>query len=208
MNFMHRTVALASLLLFSFHPGALAQDRLFTGPVDRLSPLERNALRQGQVVVTGAEGNYTARVLLNANASQVWQVLTDYPNLPKFIPNMVESRVLQQEGDRKVVEQVDRRQVLLVSIVSRLRLQIRENPQQQIEFQLIAGDLERMEGSWQIEPVSPIPLRPPSQILITHMVRAQPKEGVPRDVFQEIFRDSLVGTLQSIGREVQRRSRL
>ncbi|NJK34443.1 MAG: cyclase/dehydrase [Oscillatoriales cyanobacterium SM2_2_1] len=205
---MRRTVAVASLLFWCLCPRAIAQERLFTGPVDRLPPLERAALRQGQVVVTGNDGSYTARVLLGANASQVWQVLTDYPNLPKFIPNMVESRVLQQEGDRKIVEQIDRRQVVLISVVSRLRLQIREIPQQQVQFQLIAGDLESMEGSWQIEPVSPIPLRPPSQTLITHTVRVQPKAGIPRDTFQEIFRDSLVGTLHSIGREVQRRSRL
>ena len=105
-------------------PTLPARAGLFDGPVDRLPSVQRDSLRKGQTVVTGNNGKYVARVLLNASPDAVWRVLTDYANLYKFIPNMTSSRIIENRGSRKVIEQVDSRQVFLVSIVSRTKLDI------------------------------------------------------------------------------------
>lgn len=178
---------------------------LFDGPVDRLPAIERDSLRNGQTVVTGEKGKYVARVLVTASPDAVWRVLTDYANLSKFIPNMTSSKVLESYGNRKVIEQVDTRQVFIVSIVSRTKLAIEETDRKQIDFHLIDGDLSKMEGYWKMEPVSSIPNRPANQVLITYTVNAQPSDSTPADAFYGIFKDALNDTLQAIKNEIKSR---
>ncbi len=180
---------------------------LFDGPVDRLPSVQRDSLRKGQTVVTGDRGKYVARVLVTASPDAVWRVLTDYGNLYKFIPNMSSSKILENRGDRKVIEQVDSRQVFLVPIVSRTKLAITETNRRQIDFRLIDGDLAKMEGYWKIEPVSTVPRRPPTQVLITYSINAQPNGSTPADAFYSIFKDALGDTLQAIKKEVKNRTK-
>ena len=188
-------------------PTMPAHADLFDGPVDRLPSIQRNSLRKGQTVVTGDRGKYVARVLVTASPDAVWRVLTDYGNLYKFIPNMSSSKILENRGDRKVIEQVDSRQVFLVPIVSRTKLAITETNRRQIDFRLIDGDLAKMEGYWKIEPVSTVPRRPPTQVLITYSINAQPNGSTPADAFYSIFKDALGDTLQAIKKEVKNRNK-
>jgi ribosome-associated toxin RatA of RatAB toxin-antitoxin module len=182
-----------------------AHGSLFNSALDRLPPAQRHALRQGEVVVTGQNGRYVARVLVSGSQQQVWSLLTDYGNLPKFIPNLTSSRVISQQGNQKVVEQEDRRQIFLVSIASKVRLAIKESAPKKIDFKLISGDLQKMEGSWQIEPVIDHPRKPPTRMLITHTVFVQPHSNTPAESFYEIFKDSLSETMAAIQQEVKRR---
>jgi ribosome-associated toxin RatA of RatAB toxin-antitoxin module len=184
-----------------------ARAELFTGPVDRLPPIERDALRKGRVVVNGDKGNYEAKVLVNASPQVVWNVLTDYANLPRFIPNMASSKILENKGDRKVVEQVDSRQVFLINIQSRTKIALQETFQKQIDFKLVDGDLDSLKGYWKMELVSPYPGAKPNQVLITHNVAAQPKSSVPLSTFYDIFKNSLSETLAAISGEVGRRGK-
>ena len=186
-------------------PTMPAHADLFDGPVDRLPSIQRDSLRKGQTVVTGDRGKYVARVLVTASPDAVWRVLTDYGNLYKFIPNMSSSKILENRGDRKVIEQVDSRQVFLVPIVSRTKLAITETNRRQIDFRLIDGDLAKMEGYWKIEPVSTVPRRPPTQVLITYSINAQPNGSTPADAFYSIFKDALGDTLQAIKKEIKSR---
>jgi len=156
-------------------------------------------------VVTGEKGKYVARVLVDAPVDKVWKVLTDYPNFYKFIPNMISSKILEDRGDRKVIEQVDSRQVFVITVVSRTKLAIQETDRKQIDFRLIDGDLSQMEGYWKIEPVSSVPRQAPNQILITYTVNAQPDKSAPADAFYGIFKDALGDILQAIKTEIKKR---
>lgn len=195
-----------AILIACCTPALPVRAALFDGAVDRLpSSVERDSLRKGQTVVTGEQGKYVARVLVTASPQIVWQTLTDYANLYKFIPNMASSKILESRGNRKVIEQIDSRQVFLISITSRTKLAIQETAQKQIDFRLIDGDLAKMEGYWKIEPVSTAPRRPPTQVLITYTVNAQPNSSTPADAFYGIFKEALGGTLQAIKKEIKSR---
>jgi ribosome-associated toxin RatA of RatAB toxin-antitoxin module len=178
---------------------------LFNGPVDRLPAIERDALRKGRVVVNGDLGKYEAKVLVQASPKAVWSVLTDYANLSKFIPNLASSKVLENKGNRKVIEQIDSRQVFLINVRSRTKLAIQETFQKQINFQMVDGDLESLQGYWKMELVSTYPGAKPTQVLITHNVNAQPKSSVPQSTFYDIFKGSLSETLAAVSSEIKRR---
>jgi ribosome-associated toxin RatA of RatAB toxin-antitoxin module len=208
---LYKQVSLRSLVviaaLITVTSISPAQAELFTGPVDRLPAVERDALRKGRVVVNGDRGNYEAKVLVKASPQVVWNVLTDYANLPRFIPNMSSSKVLENKGDRKVVEQIDSRQVFLINVRSRTKLAIEETFLKQIDFKMVDGDLDSLRGYWKMELVSSYPGAKPNQVLITHNVAAQPKSSVPSSTFYDIFKSSLNETLSAVSGEVERRSK-
>ncbi|MEB3292308.1 MAG: SRPBCC family protein [Synechococcales bacterium] len=189
------------------HSQPAQASQLFNSPVDRLPATQRAELRNGQTVVTGDRGNYVARVLVTTSPDVAWSVLTDYRSFARFLPNVVSSRVVEDRGNQKIVEQVDARQVFLVNVRSRVRSAIVETNRQRIDFRQIDGDLQQLSGYWKIEPIAPFAGAKPNQVLITQVVAAQPKSGTPRDVFYDIFKDSLDDTMQAIRREVGRRSR-
>ncbi|MDX2255317.1 MAG: SRPBCC family protein [Pseudanabaenaceae cyanobacterium bins.39] len=204
-NLHSGSVILLAIAIACCTPTLPTQASIFDGPVDRLPPIQRDALRKGQTVITGEKGKYVARILVKQSPETVWKVLTDYANLDKFIPNMVSSRILENRGNRKIIEQIDSRQVFLVSITSRTKLAIQETDRRQIDFRLLEGDFSKMEGYWKIEPVASVPMRPNDQVLITYTVNAQPNGGVPVDTFYTIFKDSLDDILQAIKREIKKR---
>jgi ribosome-associated toxin RatA of RatAB toxin-antitoxin module len=182
------------------------QAQLFNGPVDRLPVAERNALRQGQVVVTGERGRYVVRTLVTASKDVVWSVLTDYDQFAKFLPNVASSRLLQAQGNRKIVEQIDVRQVLVVKTRSRVRTENVETPKQRIDFRLLDGDLKSLQGSWQLEPVAAYPGAAPTQVLLTQTIAAEPPASAPTGVFYNIFKNALSDSATAIRAEIGRRS--
>ncbi|MUG92061.1 cyclase/dehydrase [Scytonema sp. UIC 10036] len=179
---------------------------LFDSTVDRLPTNERVALRKGQSLVTGEKGKYTARVLVTTSLDTAWEVITDYNNFSKFLPNVVSSKVVSTNKNQKVIEQVDSRQVLLLRVKSRIRSAITETEKSRVDFQLLDGDLKSMKGYWLIEPIAQYTGGKPTQVLITQVVEAQPKSGTPAKVFYGVFKDSLNNMMGAIKQEVEKRS--
>ncbi|HEY9749282.1 MAG TPA: SRPBCC family protein [Allocoleopsis sp.] len=200
-----RLGGLTTALLLTVTP-FVAKAELFNGPLDRLPVAERVALRSNKVVVTGDQGRYVAKVLVKASPDVVWAVLTDYANLSKFLPHVVSSRVIESQGNRKVVEQVDVRQVLLVSRRSRFRTENIETAKKRIDFRLLEGDVKTLQGYWQLDPVAAYPGAPVTQVLLTQAITAEPDAGTPKGLFYNLFRNGLNESLTAISQEIGRRT--
>lgn len=181
--------------------------QLFNSPIDQLSASDRTVLKSGQALVTGEKGNYVAKVLVKSSQDAAWNVLTDYGSLSKFLPNVVSSKILESNGNRKVIEQVDARQIFLINVRSRIRSSVTETAKTRIDFQQVDGDLQKLQGYWTVEPIAPFSGAKANQVLITYVVDAQPKPGTPKGIFYNLFKDSLGQTLSVISQEVVRRSR-
>ena len=96
---MHRLLAAAvlSLLALAVRPATAAEDA------------EVEAHRVGEAV------EVTARATLRAPLEVVWATLTDYNNLPAFIPGMLRSRLLEYRGRAAIVEQRGEARFLFLS---------------------------------------------------------------------------------------------
>jgi ribosome-associated toxin RatA of RatAB toxin-antitoxin module len=184
----------------------LTSAKLFNSPIDQLPVSQRVTLKNGNSLVTGGEGKYTARVLVTASPNTAWDVLTDYVNLAKFIPNMISSQIISVNGNQKIVEQIDRRQIFVTTIKSRVRLAITETAKSRIDFQIIDGDLQSMVGYWKIEPIAPYSGAKSNQVLITQVVQVKPKSGTPQGIFYDVFKNSLQQTMKATSKEVSRRN--
>jgi len=191
------------LLSLTFNSAASA--KLFDGPVDRLPLEQRVSLKKGELVFLGEGGSYTSRLLITTTMDNAWKVLTDYENFADFLPGVTSSELLESNGDRKVFEQINKVKTFVFSIESRVQVATIESYPEQIAFEAVDGDLETMNGSWQLEPVSPYPSAPPDQVLITHKVRVKPAKAPSDGIFYSIYEDRLQETLKAIKDEVEKR---
>ena len=202
LNLCLGSCALAIVLNISLTP---THAKLFNGPVDQLPVLERVALRQGKVIVIGEKGVYTCRFLVNGSIDTAWQVLTDYNNFELFLPGVTDSELLEINGDRKIFEQINRIKTFIFSKKARIRMAITESYPQKIAFNFLDGDLDSLDGTWLLEPVSPYPSAPPNQVLITHQVTVEPNSIPSRSFFYGIYENTLEKTLTAIKEEVEQR---
>ncbi len=197
---------LSALMSFSVIPTALADSYLAGSSFAQLPGTEQSALQQGEILVTAEAGRFQGKVLVKASPAVVWSVLTDYGNFSTFIPNVVSSEILESDGNQKVIEQISIRQVFVVSVRSRVRSALTETPQTHIDFQMIEGDLESLQGRWQLEPIAPSTSASPIQVLITYTATAAPPSGPFEDAFPDIYKSALKETLSGIRDEVRSRS--
>lgn len=198
------TGCLSTISLTAIAPATNAE--LFNSVVDRLPSAERVRLKNGQPVVTGNNGKYTARVLISTSADTAWSVLTDYRNTPNFMPNLKSSKVISTNGNQKTIEQVDVRKVLLITTRSRIVSAITETPKSRIDFRAIDGDLKSLNGYWLIQSISPYKGAIANKVLITQVVETKPRSGIPSGIFYNIFKDSLGEILTAIKKESERRA--
>ncbi|NJR45286.1 MAG: cyclase/dehydrase [Hyellaceae cyanobacterium CSU_1_1] len=197
--------AISCLFSITFSPIATA--KLFDGPIDRLPLEQRVALKKGELVFLGKDGNYTSRLLISTTVDNAWQVLTDYKNFANFLPGVVSSELLESNGDRKIFEQINKIKTLVFSIESRVKVATIESYPKQIAFEAVDGDLKTMNGTWVLEPVSPYPSAPPDQVLVTHKVVVEPAKAPSDSIFYSIYEDRLQETLKAIKKETERRAK-
>lgn len=162
-------------------------------------------LKQREVVLTGEKGQYAVMALAGVGHDIAWATLTDYNNFYRFLPTVAASHVVETDGPRSIVEQVDRRRVLLSTIESTVRTENVEMDEQQISFRMIEGNLKYMYGHWRIDPVDWAPSFADS-LLISQWVRAEADFGPFKKLFYTLFEASLIETMAAIRSEMERRS--
>ncbi|ELS02297.1 oligoketide cyclase/lipid transport protein [Xenococcus sp. PCC 7305] len=191
------------ILLFSLSLGlnytVIAQE--ITPTEIQLSTQEQTELNQGKVILKGEKGDYVGQVITMGNLDTAWEVLTDYNNFQNFLPNIISSEIIQEEGDRKVFEQINKVDLWLFEEQFTVQIASTENKPQKIDFQIVEGDLEQLQGTWQIEKITA------NQILVTHTVKVQPESNTEKLFFYGIYESTLEETLDAIAQEITKRSK-
>jgi len=160
---------------------------------------QRDDVQSGRAVVSGTEGQFVGQVLVNTSPETAWEVLIDYDNFSRFLPGVASSRLLVREDNQTVFEQVNEIRVAFFSRRTRVRIATVETFPTEIAFQAIEGDVETLQGSWQIDPVGE------GQVIITHRVTVDPGPD-NRGLFFNIYRNNLRDTLTALKREMERRT--
>lgn len=205
-RFLLSTLLAVSSCTLSLVFSPIATAKLFDGPVDQLPLEQRVSLRRGELVFLGEDGEYVVRLLVKTSVEHAWQVLTDYENFAEFLPGVSSSELIENNGDRKVFEQINKIKTFVFNVKSRVKIATIESYPAQIDFQAVDGDLETLTGKWTLEPVSPYPSAPPDKVLITHKVSVEPGKSPSDSIFFGIYEDRLQETLEAIKEEVEKRS--
>jgi ribosome-associated toxin RatA of RatAB toxin-antitoxin module len=164
-----------------------------------LTESERASLNTGMPILSGEEGKYTVKILVNANSDRVWKVMTDYNSFPKFLPTVTAIKILENNGNQKVYEQVNTVQVLIFSQSSRVVIASTETYPSLISFQMREGDsIASLKGTWKIDSISP------TQVLLANQVTVEPGASVPRDFFFNLYGENLTKTLSALKQEMEK----
>lgn len=187
------------ILSTSSNAAPTASTSLMKSSLETIPAQEKATLESGQVVVSGGNGQFVARVLVNATLEESWQVLTDYDNFETFLPHVESSDLLESEGTRKVFKQVNVVPILpFVTSRSQITIESQETYPQQVDFSLVEGDLDALKGVWYLEQVG-------EQVLVTHQVDIDPGNGSPRGMFFSTYRNVLEGSLSAARTEAEKR---
>ncbi len=168
----------------------------------QLSSPEKSALKQGKVLLKGQKGDYLGQVIATGNLDNAWEVLTDYNNFDKFLPNIASSKIISEQGDRLIFEQVNVVDLWLFKQEFEVQIEAIKNKPTQVDFQIVDGDLKKLIGRWQIEETSP------GKILVSHLVEVEPGSDTEKAFFYGVYESSLEETLQAIAQEISKRSNI
>jgi ribosome-associated toxin RatA of RatAB toxin-antitoxin module len=95
----------------------------------------------------------SASARLRASARLIWQTLTDYNHLARFVPGMTSSRVVGHRDGAVMVAQTGTAGILFFEYPIDVVVAAYEHPRSSIEMKLVRGDMRRLEGTYRIEPV-------------------------------------------------------
>ena len=181
-------------IIFQFSP--LTKTVSFAQSSVMLTSQEEADLERGQVILQGEKGQYIVRVSTTGNIEKAWEVLTDYNNFQEFLPNIVDSKIIEENADRIIFEQTNLVDLLLLTKEFTVQIAATKNYPQTIDFEIIEGDLKQLQGSWEVETL------PSGKVLVTHRVVVAPKTKGEEAIFYGIYESSLEETLTAIAAEI------
>lgn len=181
----------------------LAQNTIASGNnLTNLSPQEKASLKQGKVILKGQKGVYLGQVETSGNINTAWQVLTDYDNFERFMPNIASCKIISSKGDRILFEQVNVVDLWLFKQKFTVQIEAIKTKPNKIDFKIVDGDLKKLVGRWQIKETSP------NLVLVSHAVEVEPGDKTEKPLFYGIYESSLEETLKAIAKEITKRSKV
>lgn len=182
---------------------ALAQNTVAPeNNLTNLSSKEKTDLKQGKVVLKGEKGKYLGQVETTGKINIAWEVLTDYDNFERFLPNLASSKIIAAKGDRILFEQVNVVDLWLVKQKFTVQIEAIKTKPNKIDFKIVDGDLKKLVGRWQITATSP------GKILVSQAVEVEPENNTEKPLFYGVYESSLEESLKAIAKEISKRSKI
>jgi carbon monoxide dehydrogenase subunit G len=94
--------------------------------------------------VTGVEGH----IYIAAPPKKVWEVITDYDNHKKFVPNVIDSGIISDNGSEKVMFEKGKSGMLFFQKTVNIKMKVWGEASKRLYFQQIAGDFTVYHGEW------------------------------------------------------------
>lgn len=184
--------------LFVFMTGVV----MFAGltPVVPLTAADDPPWQQA-VAVREARGIYsvTARFQVPQSPALALAVLTDYAQIPRFMPGVETSLVLERSPGRAVVEQEAVSRLMLFSKRVHLVLEITESADSLVFRDRSGRSFTRYEGTWLLCEVN-------GQTQILYELTAQPSFDVPEFLLKRLLRRDSGQMIEGLRREIAARS--
>jgi ribosome-associated toxin RatA of RatAB toxin-antitoxin module len=180
-----RLLVTAAAALFLFMPASLATAE---------QPQANPTVREERGVYTVA-----ATFLVDQPSSAVLAVLTDYEQIPRFMPDVRTSIVRERTTGRAVVEQEVVSGVMMFSKRVHLLLEIEEGSDSLVFRDRCGLSFVRYEGAWRLS-------RQDGQTAITYELTAEPSFDVPRFMLKRLFRRDAAQLIERLQREITARA--
>ena len=150
--------------------------------------------------VSEHDGVYTvtARFLVDQPVSAALAVLTDYEQIPRFLPDVRISIVLERSNGRAVVEQEAIASMMMFTKRVHLILEIQEERDALVFRDRCGKSFARYEGSWRFSTQG-------AQTAIVYELVAEPKFDVPGWMLKRLLRRDATQMIERLRKEIDAR---
>ena len=152
------------------------------------------------VTVREQHGVYTvaARFVVDQTPSVAWAVLTDYEEIPRFMPDVRTSIVRERVTGRTVVEQEAASGFMMFSTRVHLILEIIEQPDVLIFRDLCRRSFVQYQGTWRLS-------REHDRTAIAYNLTAEPSFDIPAFLLMRLLRRDSAQMIERLQREIAAR---
>ena len=88
---------------------------------------------------------------INATPAKIWETLTNYNNLSRYLPKVVASKLIERKGNEVILDQTGKTGIFIFEKNVHFRLKITEEYPNKISFEQIEGDFDLYRGAWLLE---------------------------------------------------------
>jgi ribosome-associated toxin RatA of RatAB toxin-antitoxin module len=146
-------LALVPAILLTIAPPAYALPEPPPAAIAQVSTDQKAKLLSGEVIVAissmqeGVTG-VTGQIYIAAPPQKVWEAITDYDNHKNFVPNVLESGVLADNGNEKIMFEKGKSGVFLFQKKVYTKMKVWGEQSKRLYFQQIEGDFQVYRGEW------------------------------------------------------------
>jgi len=154
-----------------------------------------------QVSVSESRGTYsvTARFEVPQPPDMVFAVLSDYEQIPRFMPEVRTSVVHERTPERMVVEQEAVSKFMMFSKTVHLLLEVTHDADTIRFVDRSARSFKRYEGTWRVTPSG-------NGTIVTYDLAAQPGFDVPEFILKRLLRRDAGQMIDNLRREFASRA--
>ena len=121
-------------------------------PIDHFKNNDYRTIEQTMEKLSGGTRRLAAQLTTSASFDSLWNVLTDYDRLNLYIPNLLSSKKIYQNGNNVHLKQVGAQDFLGMKFSAEVTIDLFEEKERGLlKFYLIKGDFRKFEGSWKIQ---------------------------------------------------------
>lgn len=149
-----------------------------------------------------SDGTYVVDGVFDVGSTSeaVWQVLTDYEGIERFVSSVSRSAIRTRDTGRVLLEQEGVGRAWFFSTRLHVLLDVQEEDRRTISFRDVCGEsFKAYEGRWQISAV-------PGGTRVTYELRAVPSGRQPGFIARTVIRKNVESLLGDVKREVVARA--
>jgi ribosome-associated toxin RatA of RatAB toxin-antitoxin module len=171
-------------------------------PHDSLSAEQVKLLNGEPVVILtnlkdGVTG-VTGYIFIAASPKKVWDVLTDYNNHKYFIPKLIDSGLISDNGNETVMFQTGRTRILFFQKTVYIKAKARGEYLKHLYFQQIAGDFKVYHGGWTLDAY-----RHGQGTFLTYNAEVKPDFFAPQFVVKYVQRHDFPSVLSAMKKRAE-----
>jgi hypothetical protein len=160
------------------------------------------AAKNDDISVTGDNGKYMVRMPVKSSRENAWKVLTGYTDLPRFIPELISSKIVKNNRNQKILDQIYSGPSTF-GLKAKIRVNVMEVYLKKLDITLVNADyLKNYQGSWSIESSSD----KSNQLILIHKINIDPKIGFAKELFFQLYKESLSDAMTQLKKEIESRT--
>jgi ribosome-associated toxin RatA of RatAB toxin-antitoxin module len=150
-----KAVALAAMVIWALIFSPISAFCLSESFADSTAE-ELTKLLNGEIIVATSDlkdgvTGVTGKIYIDAPRNDVWAAITDYRNQKYFVPKIIDSGLISDNGSEQVMFETGKTGILFFRKTVYIKLKINGEYSKRLSFQQLEGDFKVYQGEWVIE---------------------------------------------------------